>query len=81
MSLRETTEAIAVQISADPSRENLERCLQNIRSNQRALAAAQSQMNQTLYEVARAREMAEAMQETNLELEARVHLLLGAYDR
>ncbi len=80
MTLEKITEDIALQISADSSPENLQRCLERIHGNEEALAAAQAQMDKALYELLRAREFAEAMQEANQDLEARVYLLLGAYD-
>jgi chromosome segregation ATPase len=80
MIVEKVTEDIALQIAADSSQENLQSCLGRIRGNQEALAAAQAQMDKALYDLLRAREFVEAMQEANQDLEARVYLLLGAYD-
>lgn len=78
--MEKITEDIALQIAADSSQENLQHCLQRIRANQTALATARTQMDKALYDLLRAREFVEAMQEANQELEARVYLLLGAPD-
>lgn len=75
------THKIALEIAADPSRANLERCLRQVRANQETLVRAQEQMARTLYEISRARETAEAVEESNRELEARIYLLLGALGR
>lgn len=80
MTREQTTEDIAVQIYADPSHENLQRCLKRIRVHQAELAAAQDQMDQSLYDLMRAREMAEAVQETNRQLEACIFLLMGSHE-
>ena len=74
--LEDSLEDIALEISADPSRANLRHCLERIRTHQGALARAREQMERALYDLARSREIAEAMEYTSLELEARVYLLL-----
>ena len=76
--LEESLEDIALQISADPSRANLRRCLERIRAHQNALGRAREQMDRAIYDLARKREMAEAMECADQELEARVYLLLEA---
>lgn len=73
----ESTEEIARQIASDPSRANLERCLVRLRENQETINAAQARMDEALYDIVRAREFMEALQETHQMLEARVFLLLG----
>lgn len=78
--IKEITDDIALQIATDTSRANLEQCLERVRDNYNTLGAAQAQMDKTLYELLRAREFAEAMQESNQHLEARIYLLLGAFD-
>ena len=80
MTVQTITEDIALQIAADSSQQNLQSCLERIRSHQEALATAQAQTDKALYDLLRAREMTEAMQEANQDLEARVYLLLGAYE-
>ncbi len=76
--LEESLEEIALQISADPSRANLRRCLERIRAHQSVLGRAREQMDRAIYDLARKREMAEAMECADQELEARIYLLLGA---
>ena len=74
--LGESLEDIALQISADPSRANLRYCLERIRSHKSALGQAREQMERAIYDLARSREIAEAMECSSQELEARVYLLL-----
>ncbi len=78
MSLQPDPEEIALMIAADTSRGNLQQCLRRIRANQEALCATREHMDKALYDLIRAREVAEAVEQAHRELEARVFLLLDA---
>ena len=74
----EITEDIAIQLSADPTRLNLEICLRRIRVHQEALRQARDGMDKAIYDLLRSREFVEALEQRSQILEARVYLLMGA---
>jgi hypothetical protein len=78
MSVQPDPEEIALMIAADTSRRNLEQCLRRIRANRQALSETRMHMDKAFYDLARARELSEAVEQAHRELEARVHLLLDA---